>query len=261
MSEFELVNDETEEVPQLSDSESVSESVSESETDVPVHNEPEDPIDEPEEPKLEEPKTEEPKPEEDPKTEEPKPEEEPKTEEPKTEEPKTEVDLNKFFTDLDNNTPTIFKSLLGGLLNTFLRPRKVYSKETEEDGDARADDEEEDDETDEDETDEEDEDEDEEDEDEEDEEEDEEEYEEDEDDIYLICENKSNFHYAASYEDAKQAMLDKFHHFLENNTCFLRIDKSINKISVYERNPNSLSPFNEQLIYDIEFFVIEKFKA
>ena len=77
--------------------------------------------------------------------------------------------------------------------------------------------------------------------------------------IYLIIENKKYFNYATDFDSGKKTMNSKFHFFLEQNTnnC-LNIQKDELKYTVYERNPNSLSPYNEKLVYEIEMFTITK---
>jgi hypothetical protein len=55
-------------------------------------------------------------------------------------------------------------------------------------------------------------------------------------------------------------MLARFHRFLEKNSSnYMRIEKESERIVVYERQPNTLSPFDEQLLYHIEFFSVEKY--
>ena len=88
--------------------------------------------------------------------------------------------------------------------------------------------------------------------------------EEDEDDypeIFIIVENKKTFNYDTSYAGASRTMTARFHNFLEqNSTRYLRIDKNEEYITIYERHPNTFAPYEENLIYHIEFFTVEKYK-
>ena len=78
--------------------------------------------------------------------------------------------------------------------------------------------------------------------------------------IYLIRENNKTFNYATSYTSAKNTLDTRFHNFLKvNTTPCLRIEKSEDRIKAYERQPNSLNPYDEQLLYEIEMFTIEKY--
>ena len=80
--------------------------------------------------------------------------------------------------------------------------------------------------------------------------------------IFIIVENKKTFNYETSYADASRTMTARFHRFLEQNTTrYLRIDKNEEYITIYERHPNTFAPYEEQLIYHIEFFTVEKYKA
>lgn len=97
------------------------------------------------------------------------------------------------------------------------------------------------------------------------EEEDEDEEDEDEEDdypeIFIIVENKKTFNYDTSYAGASRTMTARFHNFLEqNSTRYLRIDKNEEYITIYERHPNTFAPYEEHLIYHIEFFTVEKYK-
>jgi hypothetical protein len=75
----------------------------------------------------------------------------------------------------------------------------------------------------------------------------------------LIKETNKDVVYTTTYKKAKLILLDRFHLFLKNNSnSFLRIDKEDNKISIYERNQNSLQPFQEVMIFQCEFVRIEK---
>jgi hypothetical protein len=65
--------------------------------------------------------------------------------------------------------------------------------------------------------------------------------------------------FTTTYSNAKSSLLSRFHHFLEtNSSTSLRIDKSDDKIVAYDRNPNSLQPFQETLVFHCEFLRIEK---
>ena len=78
--------------------------------------------------------------------------------------------------------------------------------------------------------------------------------------MFIIFENKKTYNYATSYPGAKRAMLARFHRFLEKNSSnYMRIEKESERIVVYERQPNTLSPYDEQLLYQIEFFSVEKY--
>lgn len=78
--------------------------------------------------------------------------------------------------------------------------------------------------------------------------------------MFIILENNKSYNYATSYPRARRTMLARFHRFLENNSSnYMRIEKESERIVVYERQPNTLSPFDEQLLYQIEFFSVEKY--
>jgi hypothetical protein len=78
--------------------------------------------------------------------------------------------------------------------------------------------------------------------------------------MFIIFENKKTYNYATSYPGARRAMLARFHRFLEKNSSnYMRIEKESERIVVYERQPNTLSPYDEQLLYQIEFFSVEKY--
>lgn len=79
--------------------------------------------------------------------------------------------------------------------------------------------------------------------------------------MFIILENNKSYNYATSYPRARRTMLARFHRFLEKNSSnYMRIEKESERIVVYERQPNTLSPFDEQLLYQIEFFSVEKYK-
>ena len=78
--------------------------------------------------------------------------------------------------------------------------------------------------------------------------------------MFIIFENKKTYNYATSYPGARRTMLARFHRFLEKNSSnYMRIEKESERIVVYERHPNTLSPYDEQLLYQIEFFSVEKY--
>ena len=78
--------------------------------------------------------------------------------------------------------------------------------------------------------------------------------------MFIILENKKSYNYATSYPRARRTLLARFHRFLENNSStYMRIEKESERIVVYERQPNTLSPYDEQLLYQIEFFSVEKY--
>jgi hypothetical protein len=78
--------------------------------------------------------------------------------------------------------------------------------------------------------------------------------------MFIIFENKKTYNYATSYPGARRTMLARFHRFLEKNSSnYMRIEKESERIVVYERQPNTLSPYDEQLLYQIEFFSVEKY--
>jgi hypothetical protein len=77
--------------------------------------------------------------------------------------------------------------------------------------------------------------------------------------IFLIKEMDKEVVFTTTYSNAKSSLLSRFHHFLEtNSSTSLRIDKSDDKIVAYDRNPNSLQPFQETLVFHCEFLRIEK---
>jgi hypothetical protein len=79
--------------------------------------------------------------------------------------------------------------------------------------------------------------------------------------IFLIKEIDKEAVFTTTYSNAKSSLLSRFHHFLEtNSSTSLRIDKSDDKIVAYDRNPNSLQPFQETLVFHCEFLRIEKQK-
>jgi hypothetical protein len=156
----------------------------------------------------------------------------------------------------------IISLLLNGLLKNLMKNSASQKEEDdEEDDDDEENDEDDDDGEDdngEDEDGDEDEDDGEEDEDDGEEDEDEEDYPE----MFIIVENKKTFNYETSYADASRTMIARFHTFLEQNTSrYLRIDKNEEHITIYERHPNTFTPYEEHFIYHIEFFTVEKYKA
>jgi len=179
--------------------------------------------------------------------------------------------LGKFFSSILNpeseikENNDIISNLLGGLLRNLIK----NNVNKNEDGDT--DDEEEDDEDAEDEYNEEDESDSDKDSDQSDKESDhsdkesehsdkESESESDYSEMFIIFENKKTYNYATSYPGARRTMLARFHRFLEKNSSnYMRIEKESERIVVYERQPNTLSPYDEQLLYQIEFFSVEKY--
>jgi hypothetical protein len=168
--------------------------------------------------------------------------------------------FNKIFNSSEEikENDNIISLLLNGFLKNLMKNKASLSDEEEEDEDDDEDvDEDEDDEDVDDE-------ENDKDDDVEDEDVDEDDVEEDEDDypeIFIIVENKKTFNYDTSYAGASRTMTARFHNFLEqNSTRYLRIDKNEEYITIYERHPNTFAPYEEHLIYHIEFFTVEKYK-
>jgi hypothetical protein len=167
--------------------------------------------------------------------------------------------FNKIFNSSEEikENDNIISLLLNGFLKNLMKNKASLSDEEEED------DEDEEDADDDEDVDEEDEENDKVEDDVEDEEDDVED-EEDEDDypeIFIIVENKKTFNYDTSYAGASRTMTARFHNFLEqNSTRYLRIDKNEEYITIYERHPNTFAPYEEHLIYHIEFFTVEKYK-
>jgi hypothetical protein len=103
------------------------------------------------------------------------------------------------------------------------------------------------------------------DEDEDDDVEDDEEEEEDDDEdvvdpnnIYVIkCDDKS--FYTDTLKKAKQCMIQKFTTFLHrNNSSFIRMEKDELSITVFERQPNTLLPYQETKVFYILISKVEK---
>jgi hypothetical protein len=169
--------------------------------------------------------------------------------------------FNKIFNSSEEikENDNIISLLLNGFLKNLMKNKASLSDEEEDEDEEDVDDEDDEDVDDEDEEN----DKVEEDEDEEDDVEDED-IEEDEDDypeIFIIVENKKTFNYDTSYAGASRTMTARFHNFLEqNSTRYLRIDKNEEYITIYERHPNTFAPYEENLIYHIEFFTVEKYK-
>ena len=167
--------------------------------------------------------------------------------------------FNKIFNSSEEikENDNIISLLLNGFLKNLMKNKASLSDEEEDVDDEDEDEEDVDDEDEDDEDDVEDE--------EEDEDEDVEDVDEDEDDypeIFIIVENKKTFNYDTSYAGASRTMTARFHNFLEqNSTRYLRIDKNEEYITIYERHPNTFAPYEENLIYHIEFFTVEKYKA
>ena len=148
----------------------------------------------------------------------------------------------------------IFKNL-GSFIEKSMKDKKDED-EDEEDEDEDEDEEDEDDEDDEDENDKEDEDEDEEN----DKEEDEDSSVEGDDSIYLLYLNNSLFRYTKTYTKARLSMLNEAHEFLTDNVeLFFRMEKEENSITIYERNPNSLSPYQEKEVFKVNVVNILKY--
>ena len=160
-------------------------------------------------------------------------------------------------------------TLLRGMMQQLLQGGFQLLNEDEDDEDDEDEDDEDDDDNDEEEEDEEDEDEEDEDEedDEEDDDDDEEDDEEDvEDDdevvdpnnIYVIkCDDKS--FYTDTLKKAKQCMVQKFTTFLHrNNSSFIRMEKDELSITAFERQPNTLLPYQETKVFYILISKVEK---
>ena len=168
--------------------------------------------------------------------------------------------FNKIFNSSEEikENDNIISLLLNGFLKNLMKNKASLSDEEEDEEEEDEDEEDVDDEeNDKDEEDEDEEDDDVEDVDEEDVDEDEDDYPE----IFIIVENKKTFNYDTSYAGASRTMTARFHNFLEqNSTRYLRIDKNEEYITIYERHPNTFAPYEENLIYHIEFFTVEKYK-
>jgi hypothetical protein len=179
--------------------------------------------------------------------------------------------LGKFFSSILNpeseikENNDIISNLLGGLLRNLIKNNVNKNEEDDEDEDAEEDEEEDDNEEDESDSD-------------KDVESDhsdkesehsdkesdhsdkESESDSDYSEMFIIFENKKTYNYATSYPGARRTMLARFHRFLEKNSSnYMRIEKESERIVVYERQPNTLSPYDEQLLYQIEFFSVEKY--
>jgi len=166
------------------------------------------------------------------------------------------LEKEKVFNSSDEikENENIISLLLNGLLKNLMKntaSQKEEDEEEENDEDNGEDDEENDEDDDDGEDEDGDEDEDEDDGD-----------EEDYPEMFIIVENKKTFNYETSYADASRTMIARFHTFLEQNTSrYLRIDKNEEHITIYERHPNTFTPYEEHFIYHIEFFTVEKYKA
>ena len=172
--------------------------------------------------------------------------------------------FNKIFNSSEEikENDNIISLLLNGFLKNLMKNKASLSDEEEDEDEEDEDEEDEDDEENENDKDEDDEDV--EDDDVEDDEDVEDDVDEDVDDypeIFIIVENKKTFNYDTSYAGASRTMTARFHNFLEqNSTRYLRIDKNEEYITIYERHPNTFAPYEENLIYHIEFFTVEKYK-
>ena len=173
-----------------------------------------------------------------------------------------------------NNNENIMSTLLRGMMQQFLQGGLQQDGKEEDDDEDNEDEDEDDDEEDNDEDDDEEDNDDEEDDeedndDEEDEDEDEDEDEEDEDDedddevvdpnnIYVIkCDDKS--FYTDTLQRAKKCMVQKFSAFLHrNNSSFIRMEKDDLSISAFERQPNTLLPYQETKVFYISISKVEK---
>ena len=164
-----------------------------------------------------------------------------------------------------NDNGDIMSTLLRGMMQQFLQGGMNLGNEEEDDADdeneEEEDDENEDDEEEDDEEDDEDEDEDEDEDDEEDE--DEEEEDEDEDvvdpnNIYVIkCDDK--LFYTDTLKRAKKCMVQKFYIFLQRNkNSFIRMEKDELSITAFERQPNTLLPYQETQVFYISISKVEK---
>jgi hypothetical protein len=55
-------------------------------------------------------------------------------------------------------------------------------------------------------------------------------------------------------------MLNEAHNFLlENVDLFFRMEKTEDKIVIFERKPNSLLPYQENCVFDVSFVKIDKY--
>jgi len=78
--------------------------------------------------------------------------------------------------------------------------------------------------------------------------------------IYLIQRSDKKCKYVKTYENAVKAMEKEVRFFLKNNLVSLfRMDKYENKIVIYERQPNSLNPFHETVMFEISIIRINKY--
>jgi hypothetical protein len=168
--------------------------------------------------------------------------------------------FNKIFNSSEEikENDNIISLLLNGFLKNLMKNKASLSDEEEDEDEEDVDEDEDDEDVDDEENDKDD--------DVEDEDVDEDDVEEDEDEddypeIFIIVENKKTFNYDTSYAGASRTMTARFHNFLEqNSTRYLRIDKNEEYITIYERHPNTFAPYEENLIYHIEFFTVEKYK-
>jgi hypothetical protein len=175
--------------------------------------------------------------------------------------------LGKFFSSILNpeseikENNDIISNLLGGLLRNLIKNNVNKNEEEDQDEEENSENESESDKEDSDKEDSDKEDSDKEESYQSDEDKDSENSDSDYTEMFIILENNKSYNYATSYPRARRTMLARFHRFLEKNSSnYMRIEKESERIVVYERQPNTLSPFDEQLLYQIEFFSVEKYK-
>ena len=179
------------------------------------------------------------------------------------------LNLLSLFLGKDNPTEMLgnfFNTMMKGL-NPKLKNKKQDEEDSENDGDEEEDsgeDSEEDSEDSEDNGDEEEDSEDSEDDSEEDSEKDKEDSDVSEETlkqcVYVLSKNGNIFSYVDNNVKANQIMTLEVNTFLtKNQTMFFRMEKNGEETVIYERNPNSLNPHLENLIFDFKIKRVEKY--
>jgi hypothetical protein len=70
--------------------------------------------------------------------------------------------------------------------------------------------------------------------------------------IYVVLQNGTAIGYTSSFSTAEKISIQLYKQFIfKNTTRYLRTEKSLGQITVYERNPHLLLPFLENIVFDL----------
>ena len=70
--------------------------------------------------------------------------------------------------------------------------------------------------------------------------------------IYVVLQNGTAIGYTTSFSTAEKKSIQLYKQFIfKNTTRYLRTEKSLGQITVYERNPHLLLPFLENMVFEL----------